>query len=104
MKQFFSPIRMLKESKETQRGHHWIVETLIFIAVFFVSQMAVSIPVSISTVIALFTSDDMMDLLTQALETGDMSVYMEAVTAFSSNSRFLYSTKSYVSVWAIKLS
>ncbi len=67
----FPPVKMLEEAKSTSKGRHLILEILIFVAVFFVTQAFVSIPVSVATVIAVFTSPEFLAAIEEITATGE---------------------------------
>ena len=69
--------KMLVEARVGGKGHSWGLECLIFLAVFAVAQTFLSIPVSIATVIWLFTGD-VIPSLVHSMETGAIA-YSEAI-------------------------
>lgn len=79
MKQLFQPTRMIREAGENGKGHGLGKEILIFLLVFFVAQTLVSIPVTVATLVSVFTSEDVINALMSATQTGDVSEYMEQV-------------------------
>ncbi len=79
MKSYLQPTRMIAEARESKKGHKLFIEILIFLLVFFIAQSLVSIPVTIATVISIFTSEDVLDTLVSSLETGNTDAYMNAV-------------------------
>ncbi len=64
-KTFLPPVRMLQEAKDRSRGWRLIIEILIFILVFEVTQTAASIPVVFAMIYAIFTSDTFVAFLTE---------------------------------------
>ncbi len=78
---------MLKEAKTGSGGRSLGLEILLFILVFFVSQTIVSIPVSIATVIAVFTSDAFRQMVWQITAGGEASFaeIMEISTEFANH-------------------
>ncbi len=70
----FPPVKMLTEAKEVSRGRGIVWEILIFAAVFAVTQSLASIPVTIATVIALFTSTPFVEALQEIAAGGSFSL------------------------------
>ncbi|MBQ8431343.1 MAG: CPBP family intramembrane metalloprotease [Clostridia bacterium] len=62
---------MIQEAQRTGRGHRWGLEILIFLLVFFISQVLISIPVSVATVIWMFTLDDISSFLSSVPDMPD---------------------------------
>ena len=83
MKQLLCRTPMLNEAKENGKGHNWAVEILIFVLVFFIAQSLVSIPVTVGTMVWMFTSEEVIAALMEVMETGDMTSYMEVVETFT---------------------
>ena len=80
MKHRLSRPKMLREAANGSKGHALAIEILIFLAVFFVSQTLVSIPVSIASVIWMLFPDPATEaLMEQALQGGNMLAYLELV-------------------------
>ena len=85
MTKYFHPTQMLKEAKQTGKGHRWGIEILIFLLVFFIGQTLVSIPVTVATLISVFTSESVIEALTTAMQTGNVEDYMEQVSIAMNN-------------------
>ncbi len=56
---------MIKEARGTFNGHSLIKEIFVFILVFVIAQSVASIPITVGTVIALFTSDAFAEIMDQ---------------------------------------
>ncbi len=69
---------MIKEARDTSKGHNLIKEILIFVLVFFIGQSIVSVPVSIATVIAVFTSESFMAMMEQ-IATGGADIPVDEI-------------------------
>ena len=69
---------MLRESR-VKPGKIWILELLIFAAVFIVASNIEAIPVAIGTVIWLFGEGDILGLASQTAGRGDFEGYLEGV-------------------------
>ncbi len=72
-KKLFPTTNMLREAKDSSKGRSLGMEILIFLAVFFVTQSIVSIPVTIATMIAMFSSDAFAELFSLTASGGTVS-------------------------------
>ncbi len=71
-KALLPPVKMLHEAKESSKGRHVAKEILIFVLVFMISQALVSIPVTVATLIAIFTSDVFAEMMAGGAVSKDM--------------------------------
>lgn len=65
---------MALEAAEKQRGMHWALELLVFVAVFIVSSIAEAIIVAPGTMVLLFTNADYMNATARQDLTGAMEI------------------------------
>lgn len=65
---------MALEAAEKQRGMHWVLELLVFVAVFIVSSLAEAIIVAPGTMVLLFTNADYMNAAAQQDLTGAIEI------------------------------
>lgn len=72
---------MLDEARASSKGHFWIIEILIFIAVFIGVSTFESIPISIGTVWWIFNDPGFISGLREAMMSGDFVSYMETTEA-----------------------
>ncbi len=67
-KALLPPTNMVAEAKASSKGHALWLEIIFFILVFFVGQAAVSIPVTVAAIVAVFSSDAFRELMAQVIE------------------------------------
>ncbi len=72
-------VQMLEEAKASGRGYKLWKEILLFLLVFFITQTVVSVPVSIATVAAVFSSDTFMNMI-EEIAAGNAVAVDEVVT------------------------
>ncbi len=72
-KNYLPPVKMLQEAKDNSKGHKLWIEIAIFLLVFGLTQSIAAIPVTIGSVIAIFTSDTFQEMLSQIASGGLMS-------------------------------
>lgn len=65
---------IVQEAAEKQRGMHWALELLVFVAVFIVSSLAEAVIVAPVTMILLFSNADYMNAAAQQDLTGAMEI------------------------------
>lgn len=75
----------VREAAEKQRGMHWALELLVFVAVFFVGEIAELFILLPGNLILLFTNADYMD----AAMTGDISRLIEISIQISASDTYL---------------
>ncbi len=86
-KNYLPPVKMLQEARNSSKGHSLWIEIAIFLLVFGVTQSIVSIPVTIGTMIAMFSSDAFRNMVSQIASGGLVSdtQIAELTTAFMEN-------------------
>lgn len=84
MKELWNETKAVQEARESQRGLHWILEILVFIAVFFVStfaELVIALPVQL---VMTFCNKEFLQAFTKAVTEGDMTEAIEAAQEISS--------------------
>jgi len=79
MKRSFVQTKMLAEAKESLGTTGWGLELMKFLLVFFVAQSLQGIPVTIATLVWLFTSDEVISQLTSVATGGSFEQYFASV-------------------------
>lgn len=77
----FKKPQMVEEAARTQKGMNWCLEILLFVAVFFVSAIAMGIVIAPFELAMLFADAGYM----QAAASGDMQAVMDATMRIASN-------------------
>ena len=73
--------KMFTEACETKKGLNWIVEILVFFAVFSAATMVESIPVTVATLVHIFTNSTFLADVQAALANLDTAAFNDAVYA-----------------------
>ncbi len=86
-KTLFPLTHMLKEARNGSKGRSLILEILLFIAVFLVTQGIAAIPVTVATMVAVFSSDAFRQIIEQAVSGSIISSeqYTELVADITEN-------------------
>ena len=79
MKLSLQPTQVMLETKQAQKGMVWILELLVFVAVFFVATIAEAFFIVPAQFIAMFTDKAYM----QAAQSADANAMMEATNALN---------------------
>ena len=70
---------MLREARERKRGLVWVLEILVFLALFAAASAVESVPVSIGTVYWLFSDGTIINSAAAALMNGDVFGYVSEI-------------------------
>ncbi len=77
----FEKPQMVEEAAKAQKGMNWCLEMLVFVAVFFVSAIAMGILIAPLELVMLFSDAEYM----QAAASGDLQAAMDATMRIASN-------------------
>ena len=84
-KELFVKPWFVKEAAENQKGMFWIVEMLVFVVVFWVCQMAMSVFMTPATLAMMFTNPNCLN----AIQTGDIESILNLSIEISSSSTYM---------------